>query len=455
MQKQIDFSLKVVIVSILLTLLLAVSNTYLALKVGLLTAASIPAAILSMGIMKGFRESTIYEHNLVQTAASAGEAIAGGIGYSLPAFIILGFWHDFHYVDTVLLALIGGVVGVLFSAIIRRPLLQDQSLKFPEAQAISEVLKLKEAKVLGLKEMLVGGGLAALLEFFQNTGIMFAGGLRFIAKGPLLFGLGVGLSPALIGAGYIVGIRVGASLLLGAVLSYLCILPAVSHGAPFSGPLPMDMRYVGVGAMLMAAVLTLVKLLRPLYDNVKTTLSHLQHSQSLPFHDQDVSKRTITVGLLCAMIVLAVLFNHLFRLPLLGFHPLQNGIGIAISLAFVLLIGFFVAIICGYFSGLVGVSASPGSSILIGGLILAALLTHGILTLNGLSDSAAERLMGEAITVVIASVVMQIACIANDTMQDLKVGQIIGASPRKQQMMLIFWCGDREFDCAACDAYFV
>lgn len=446
MQKQIDLTVKVVIVSIFLTLLLAISNTYLALKVGLLTAASIPAAILSMGIMKFFKSSTIYEHNLVQTAASSGEAIAGGIGYSVPALVIVGFSHGFNYLDTVLLALTGGIIGVLFSAIIRRPLLNDESLRFPEGQAISEVLKLKEKQVLGFKEMLVGGGVAALIEFLQSTQVMFAGGLKFFVKGASLLGFGLGLSPALIGAGYIVGIRVGLSLLLGGILSYLIVLPSISHGVGllgnpseiFDSQFAMSMRYVGVGAMLFAAVITLLKLIKPLYHNIIKTLGAVNREHFLPVHDQDLSKKTVFFGVFACLIILGLLFSHLFALPVLGFSTLASGVGIIASLVFVLIVGFIVAIVCGYFSGLVGVSASPGSSVLIGSLILAALLTHGIFVLQGFKFTADETLIGEAITILIASAIMQIACIANDTMQDLKVGQVIGANPRKQQIMLIF-----------------
>lgn len=447
MHKHVDLSLKVVIVSILLTLVLAISNTYLALKVGLLTAASIPAAILSMGIMKAFRSSTIYEHNLVQTTASSGEAIAGGIGYTIPALIVMGFWHEFHYWENVLIALTGGVIGVLFSSLIRRPLLEDNTLRFPEGQAISEVLKLKEKSTLGFKEMLISGGLAAVLEFAQNTGLMFAGGVKYVLKFSSIFVLGGGISPALIGAGYIVGARVGFSLLLGIILSYLVILPGLSHHlipmgvsaqAFFSSDLAMNMRYVGVGAMLAAALLTLLGLLRPLYQNLKQTLGALQHTQPLARHEQDLPKKAIIAGLLLTIGVLIPLLNHLFQLPALGLHAGINALGIGLSIGFILIIGFIIAIVCGYFSGLVGVSASPGSSVMIAGLILAALLIHSLFALCGLGASPHEMMLGEAMTIIIASIVMQIACISNDTLQDLKVGQLIGASPKNQEIMLIF-----------------
>ncbi len=446
--KQIDLTVKVVIISFLLTCLLTISNTYLALKVGLLTAASIPAAILSMGLMKFFRSSTIYEHNLVQTAASSGEAIAGGIGYTVPALVIIGFAHGFNYIDTALLGIIGGIMGVLFSAIIRKPLLEDKTLRFPEGQAISEVLKLKESKALGFSQMIIGGVSAAIVEFLQSTQAMFVSGLKFVGIGGSLIGAGIGLSPALIGAGYIVGARVGLSLLLGAVISYLIILPLLSHGAvlPHAGHLMslynqsfgLNMRYVGVGGMLLAALVTLLQLLKPLYHNVSKTLRALGKSHFLPVHEQDLSGKTILFGLLAMVVLLSFVFFHLFNLQALGFGPYAAYMGVGLGIVFVLLVGFVVAIVCGYFSGLVGVSASPGSAALIGALILAALLVHSLLLACHITLSQHVMLIGEVITILVVSVVMQIACISNDTLQDLKVGQLIGASPRKQQIMLIF-----------------
>ncbi|MCX7123171.1 MAG: oligopeptide transporter, OPT family, partial [Gammaproteobacteria bacterium] len=194
----------------------------------------------------------------------------------------------------------------------------------------------------------------------------------------------------------------------------------------FNAHYGMSMRYVGVGGMLCAAVLTLLRLLKPLYQNLAHTLGNLHLTQNLPLHEQDLSQKTIRFGLIACFLLLALLLNHLFVL---------TPTGVMASLLFILLIGFVVAIVAGYFSGLVGVSASPGSSILIAVLILTGLLVHLIL---GLKSNATTNLMGEAMTIIIASVMMQIACIANDTMQDLKVGQVIGASPRKQQVMLIF-----------------
>ncbi len=436
---------RVFLVSIVLTLLLAISNTYLALKIGFVTAASIPAAILSMGILKFSKKATIFEHNLVQTAASSGEAIAGGIAYTIPALIIIGFWSNFNYWESVLLAITGGVIGVLFSAIIRRPLLKDPTLKFPEGQAIAEVLKLKQSKKIGMVPLLFGALLAAVMDFCQSTQLMFAQASRVMFGGESLYSFGIGFAPAMIGAGYIIGLRIGLSLLLGVVISYGIVLPIISHGtvltesasAYFGDHYAMSMRYVGVGAMIMAALITLIRMLKPIYQNITKTFSEVR-SGPLVEHERDLSIKSIVFGTLASLIILGVLFNHLFGLGDLGFGAGLTFSMLLLSLVYVAVIGFIITMICGYFSGLVGVSASPGSSVMIAGMILAALLVHGLFLLHTPTLTSNMVLIGEAVTILISSAVMQIACISNDTLQDLKVGQIIGASPRQQQLMLIF-----------------
>ncbi len=441
-----DLTLRVFVISAFLTVLLAISNTYLALKVGFLTAASIPAAILSMGIMRYMKKSTVLEHNLVQTSASSGEAVAGGIVYTIPALVVIGFWDHFPYWEDVLIILVSGFLGVFFSAIIRRALLSDHTLRFPEAHAITEVLRLKEERVIGFREMIFGGLLAAAVEFFQSTGVMLANASKFMVKGTALFGLGVSFVPALVGAGFIIGVRVGLSLFLGVLISYLLLLPCVSHGvvsalAPqtlFSEQYAMDLRFMGVGAMVVAAVITLISLLRPLSQQMLATFKNLLKEGMLPEHDQDLSKTTIVTGVFLCCVVFYFLLTHLYQLGAIGF-PASGALGMVLgSILYILVMGFIVVVVCGYFSGLVGVSASPGSSIMIAGMILSTLLVHFLFQLHFQVLVEKVLLQGEAVAIIIGTIVMSIACIANDTSQDLKVGQMLKASPRKQQMMLLF-----------------
>lgn len=445
MTQFIKMNSKVIIVALFLTAILVISNTYLALKVGMLTAASIPAAIFSMGIMRFIGKSNLHDHNLVQTAASSGEAVAGGVGYTVPALVIMGATHGFNYIDTVLISLVGGVMGVLFSAVIRRALLSDEHLKFPEGQAIAEVLKLHESKKLGFKSLLQGGLIAAIIEFFQSTQVMISSGMQFFKITGGIAGVGFGLSPALIGAGYIVGIRVGISLFLGACLSYLIILPVISHSfigtslsSVFNEQFAMPMRYTGVGAMLMAAFITLVSLAKPIYQQFLKTIYYVKQQHIVAEGDHDLSTRTIMIGLLLSLGILGAFFFHLLTLSIVQLPFYMSLLFVVIILVFILVLSFVVAVICGYFSGLVGVSASPGSSILIGVLILTALLIQALFHLITHSLTSHVSLIAETLTIIIVSVLMQVACIANDTMQDLKVGQMVGTSPRKQQIMLIF-----------------
>jgi putative OPT family oligopeptide transporter len=441
-----DLTLRVFVISAFLTVLLAISNTYLALKVGFLTAASIPAAILSMGIMRYMKKSTVLEHNLVQTSASSGEAVAGGIVYTIPALVVIGFWDHFPYWEDVLIILASGFLGVFFSAIIRRALLSDQTLRFPEAHAITEVLRLKEERVIGFREMILGGLLAAVVEFFQSTGVMIASASKFLVKGATLFGFGVSFVPALVGAGFIIGVRVGLSLFFGVFISYLVLLPLVSHGvvsalapqALFSQQYAMDLRFMGVGAMVVAAVITLISLLRPLSQQMLVTFKNLLKEGMLPEHDQDLSKTTIIMGVFLCCVVFYFLLTHLYQLDAIGF-PASGALGMVFgSIAYILVMGFIVVVVCGYFSGLVGVSASPGSSIMIAGMILSTLLVHFLFQLHFQVLAEKVLLQGEAVAIIIGTIVMSIACIANDTSQDLKVGQMLKASPRKQQIMLLF-----------------
>ena len=447
MSKFTDLSPRVFIISTVLTILLAISNTYLALKVGLLTAASIPAAILSMGIMKFLRKSTVFEHNLVQTAASSGEAVAGGIVYTIPALIVIGFWQHFPYWENVLIALLSGVLGVFFSALVRRPLLADPSLPFPEGRAIAEVLRLKEARVLGFREMLFGSAIAALFEFGQSTGLLLGSISKFVVKSGVLFGFGISFAPALVGAGFIIGIRVGLSLLLGALISYLILLPMISHGhidmikdplGLFSQEFSSSICYIGIGAMLVAALLTLFQLIKPIAQKVGATVQELANKIDTPAHEQGLSIKTIIGGSLLALALLYPTLAQLFSLSSTGLALIGISSIIVGSLVYIVIVGFIAVIICGYFSGLVGVSASPGSSIIIAGMIFAALLTHAVFLSYFKIMTESILIHGEAITIIVGGIVTGIACIANDTIQDLKVGQMLRASPRKQQLMLLF-----------------
>ena len=452
-EKIAELTIRSVLLAIILSMLLAMSNAYLALKLGILTSASIPAAIISMGILRLFKNATILENNAVQTAASAGEAVAGGIVYTIPALIIIEYWHHFDYLTNFFIAASGGILGVLFSIPLRRVLVNEPILKFPEGRAIAEVLKSSSEKV-GMRDILMGGIIGATLELLQVGFKVVASNWNywFVVK-RTLFGFGAGFSPTMIGAGYLVGHEMALSIFLGAVISWLIALPIVSQFYPeFLAHLPAnvaaislwnsEMRYLGIGAMLFAGVWTFIKLLKPLINSMSVSFRAFVLKNNtklqLPRTDKDIPMPYILIGIFIMAAVLFLFFQFVFPLEQAGLDGNFAPTLIFFMVLYVLVIGFLFSVITAYFSGMVGVTASPGSSVVIAGILFAAWLLLSVINkVVPLPLSLAQIKAAEAITIIIGSVVTGIAAIANDNTQDLKVGQLVGATPWKQQLMLL------------------
>lgn len=447
-----ELTIRVILLAVILTVLLAMSNAYLALKLGILTSASIPAAIISMGVLRFFKNATILENNAVQTAASAGEAVAGGIVYTIPALIIIGFWSHFDYLTNFFIAVCGGVLGVLFSIPLRRILVHDRSLKFPEGRAIAEVLK-SSVERSGIQDILIGGAIGAFLELLQTGFKLIANswGYWFVVKRSL-FGLGAGFSATMIGAGYLVGSDMAISIFLGAVVSWLIALPVVSQFYPdFINHYPpeqaasllwnSEMRYLGIGAMLFAGVWTFLKLIKPLSKNIRSSLSRFsskERTSQVLRTDMDIPLPYILIGIGAFAAILFLFFQFVLPLAQVGLDNQYSPTLIFLAVLYVLFIGFIFSVITAYFSGMVGVTASPGSSVVISGMLFAAwLLLIAIDRILPLPLSTDQIQAAEAITIIIGAVVTGIAAIANDNTQDLKVGQLVGATPWKQQLMLL------------------
>ncbi len=446
-QQSGDITLRVIVLGIFLAILLAASSTYLALKVGILPSASIPAAILAMAILRLFHNGNIYEANLIQTAASAGEAVAGGIVFTIPALVIIGYWHYFPYFANCAIALLGGLLGILFSIPLRKILINTPQLYFPEARAISEVLKLSQKQTFHINKMLVGTSLGAGLEFAQ-TGlkVIAASTEKWIVFGQsTIMGFGLGFAPALIGVGYLIGWNVGLSLLLGAFIAWGITLPLLSYFVPVGKTFILaksltvyagDIHYIGLGAMLAAGLWTLLNLLQPFYLSLRLSVQGLFQTQKiLSPTDQDIPLNYLLAGLALVIVSIYFLFNYLLPIHSLMFALPQ--LFIIGAVVYVLIIGFVFAALCGYFSGLVGVTASPGSAIVISGLLFMALILRALLFFKGHALLDSQLLDAAAMTIIIGAVVAGAACIANDNIQDLKVGHLIGAAPWQQQVMLI------------------
>lgn len=448
-----ELTFRGIVLAIILTSILAISNAYLALKLGILTSASIPAAMISIGILRFFKGSTILENNAVQTAASAGEAVAGGIVYTIPGLIVIGYWHHFDYLTNFFIAFCGGVLGVFFSIPLRRILVHDNALRFPEGRAIAEVLKSSVEKTR-LSDLFYGGVIGGVLELCQVGFKIIASSWSywFVVKRSL-FGLGAGFSATMIGAGFLVGSDMAISIFLGAVLAWLFALPIASQFYPdliqqySSSEAGMhlwnsELRYLSIGAMLFAGVWTFTKLFRPLLNNIYVSLQSATERRKkekiLPRTDRDIATPLLLMGIFLALATLFLLFQFIFPLDNLDFPRGYAPTLVFFAVLYVLIIGFLFSVITGYFSGMVGVSASPGSSVVIAGVLLAAWLLlsliHAILPLPLTSEQIHAA---EAITIIIGSVVTGIAAIANDNTQDLKVGQLVGATPWRQQVMLL------------------
>ncbi|CDZ77434.1 oligopeptide transporter, OPT family [Legionella massiliensis] len=452
-RKIAELTVRSVVLAILLTVVLALSNAYLALKLGILTSASIPAAIISMGILRLFKDATILENNAVQTAASAGEAVAGGIVYTIPALIIIQYWTHFDYLTNFFIAACGGILGVLFSIPLRRVLVNEPVLRFPEGRAIAEVLK-SSAEKAGIQDIFFGGAIGALIELLQAGFKVIANNWTFwFTAKRSIFGFGVGFSATMIGAGYLVGYEMALSIFLGAIISWLVAMPIVSQFFPefISNNAPdaaatllwnSEMRYLGIGAMLFAGTWTFLKLIKPLAKSMSVSFSAFfarsRTDVKIPRTDRDIPMPYILIGVVLMAAILFLFFQFIFPLKNVGLDDAFAPTLVFCAVLYVLIIGFLFSVITGYFSGMVGVTASPGSSVVIAGMLFAAWILLSAIKHSlpfPLTDDQIKA--AEAITIIIGSVVTGIAAIANDNTQDLKVGQLVGATPWRQQVMLL------------------
>lgn len=440
---QRNFTLKAIILSILLAMLLAASNAYLILKIGMTISASIPAAVLSIGIFRLFKHYSVFECNLVQTAASAGEGIAAAVAFVLPAMIILHFWMHFDYWITTLIVSLGGLLGVFLSIPLRRVLLGLPDLKYPEGTAIGNVLKVSTQSKGLLNHLLKGIGAGGFITLLQQGLQVIGNTLPLWWKGRVLFGITMGFNPAAFAVGFIIGPEVCMSLFIGMVIGWLILIPLLSiyYGIPqadsaYDSVMTLwshHLRYVGVGTMLVGSFWTLIKLIKPITQGVKVSFSLLGKRHLIAEHDRDVPMLGIGLGVL---IFSALIFGLVtFILTHLNLNLTLDFIikAAVLTLLFLMVVGFLMATVCGYIVGVVGSSNSPLSSMVI---ITILLLGLSYLGLFNTSAGSASVMQVVAFTLLMAAIMSAIATIANENMQDLKAGQMIGATPWKQQIML-------------------
>lgn len=448
-----EITLKSVILAIIITAILGAANAYLALKLGQTISASIPAAIIAMGALRFFKKHNVLENNIVQTAASAGEGVACAIAFVLPALLMTGYWSHFHFWETMVITLIGGFFGVLFSIPLRRVMLSYPSLNFPEGTAIGNVLKASGTGKTKMKYLVNGGLAGGVIVLFQTGFKLLAENFPvWLTKGKVLFGLSLGFSPALLAAGFIVGIQACIALLVGIFFGWVVCIPIYSHiyGLPNVGSyydmamtLRADhIRYIGVGTMLLGGAWTLITLIKPIVLSLSVSIrslreaKHNQEGFQLPRTERDIPIYYVGLGTLILAVAAFFTFLHFFNMegqPLS--EPLRYGISL-FAVIYLVVVGFLLASVCAYIIGLVGVTNNPLSGLVLGSVLITSLIL--LLILGPLiHQHPAIGKVGVSIVIIITTVVAIATVISGENIQDLKAGKMVGATPWKQQIMLM------------------
>jgi len=435
-----QLTIPAVLLAIVLAAVLAMANAYLGLFAGMTIASAIPSAVISMAVLRALGGGGILENNIVQTGGSAGGSVTSGVIFTVPALVILGYWQTFSFWWVLAIAGLGGVLGVLFSVPLRRSLIIDQQLTFPEGRAAAEVLRAGENPSQGLKILgiaALGSSLAKLaaasgLKLTTDTGFLSG----YVGKGVAY--VGTNLSAALLGVGYIVGFNVGLVTVAGSIISWNIVIPLYMSqfldrnpqlAQAVAGQTAADaasilwshhIRYLGVGAMVVGGVWTLIRLRGSLASGIRSGLAVARAGTGavIPEEERDLPMKWILVGIVLFTIPLAVLYQNIVH---------SWGVSLPMTLIMVVA-GFLFCSVSAYMAGLVGSSNNPVSGIAIATILFAAAVLLGLM--------GSKAVMGPIATIMIGAVVCCAACIAGDNLQDLKAGHMIGATPWKQQVML-------------------
>ena len=450
---QHELTLRGIILGAILTVIFTASNVYLGLKVGLTFSSAIPAAVISMAILRTFKNSNILENNMVQTQASAAGTLSAII-FIIPGMLMIGYWQHLEFWQTLIISACGGCLGVLFTIPLRRAMVVHSDLPYPEGVAAAEILKVgsNSNKTGGMKEIISGGIIASIVSLCTSGFKFLAGGLSiFIPIGKGITQFALGYSTALIGAGYLIGITSGLALLVGVLIAWAGFVPYFTlTGSPAEGQTIQEfagavysqrVRLIGAGAMGVAAVWTLITLAKPVIDGVKESLAAVRNSQSQQStHRTDLDMSVKSVGIVFAVTV-AGLFGVFLSFVSPANLPIAQTLTIVvIGILVAVLMGFFVAAACAYMAGLIGTSSSPISGIGILAIIVSSIIVFAICNSFGIFDIEGGSKFSTATAIFITSIILAIACISNDNIQDLKTGYLVGATPANQQIALIIGC---------------
>jgi len=437
-----EITIKAVVLGVILSVVLAAANAYLGLFAAMTVSASIPAAVVSMGILRLFRRSNILENNIVQTAASAGESLAAGVIFTLPALVIMGFWKDFNFLWVTIIAGFGGILGVLFTIPLRRSLIVEGNLKFPEGIATAEVLETGQRGGAGVKHIAKAAVASGLFKVgAKGIGLWpeIVEGARGI-RGSIAY-FGSNLSPALLSVGYIVGLNIAVLIFLGGACNWFIAIPVYAgisdwavypqghelagqamSAIDFAGYIwSTKTRYLGVGGMLIGGLWTIFSMRKSLLSGMISGLKAYRNAGdsqgSIERTEKDMPMKWILILIVASVVPLFLVYQVFVK-----------QVYVSLPMAVTMLVtGFLFSAVAAYMAGLVGSSNNPISGVTIATVLVSSLL---LLVLMG-----AKAKNGPPAAIIIGGVVCCAAAIAGDNMQDLKAGYIVGATPWKQQVM--------------------
>jgi putative OPT family oligopeptide transporter len=445
-----ELTLRGIILGAVLTVILTAANVYAGLKIGLTVATSIPAAVISMAVLRSFRDSTIQENNIVQTIASAAGTLSA-IVFVLPGLIMVGWWTGFPYWLSVAVIAIGGILGVMYSVPLRRALVTGTDLPFPEGVAAAEVLKVgtgvggADENRRGLLMIVWSSIAAAAFGALAQTRILAADAARAFKVGTGATAASTTLSMLLIGVGHLVGLTVGIAMFVGLLISWAYLVPhytslAVQPAGVDLGTFVNDVfrnkvRFIGAGTIGVAAIWTLLKIIGPIFKGIRDALAAGQARKAGRGDELPLTERDIPIGIVAASILVLMIPIAILLYAFAGTDPIASTptATLVISILYILIAGVVIAAVTGYMAGLIGASNSPVSGVGILAVLGIALILA--LLFPGVTGDASTSLVAFALFV--TAVIFGVATIANNNLQDLKTGQLVDATPWRQQVALV------------------
>ncbi|HEY9317238.1 MAG TPA: oligopeptide transporter, OPT family [Achromobacter sp.] len=467
-----ELTFRGVLLGALITVIFTASNVFLGLKVGLTFSSAIPAAVISMSVLRLFKDANILENNMVQTQASAAGTLSSII-FILPALVMMGHWQGFPFWQTLGICAAGGMLGVMFTIPLRHVMVVQSDLPYPEGVAAAEILRVGSAEraqdaagdagqasgrpgakpaATGMGDIVTGGVVAAVVSF-AASGLRVLGDSvsGWFAMGGAVFRLPMGFSLALLGAGYLIGIVAGLAMLTGLIISWGIAVPVLTAMGDIpagqtlakyaTGLWSSQVRFIGAGVIGVGAIWTLATLFMPMARGVKASFSALTKAGAAragqaPRTERDLSAGWISIVTLILVAILVITFQVFLSDAPLSAGAIWKLVAYAVLFAFVF--GFLVAAACGYMAGLVGSSTSPISGVGIVAIVLVSLL---MLALGGELLGVQNGVqMAIALSIFSTSAVVAVASISNDNLQDLKTGWLVGATPWRQQVALLIGC---------------